>query len=119
MIIFAPELTPDNNYSTVKQVQTFFTQNPFKELYRIHIAYNIITPGIELVQALADILHSAIYASTVYKAISSQAYICVCCHSNKTRAPIANLPNSAQIEGSPYNSPKLHPGPCSSVGMRR
>jgi len=29
----------------------------------------------------------------------------VCCHSNETRAPIANLPNSAQLEGTPYHSP--------------
>ena len=41
--------------------------------------------------------------------------------SKETRAPTANPPNSAQLEGtpSPYHSPKLHPGPCSSVGMRR
>jgi len=37
-------------------------------------------PGIQRVQAFADISCSAI-----------------CCHSNKTRAPIANLPNSAQL----------------------
>jgi len=43
----------------------------------------------------------------------------LCCHSNETRAPIANTPNSAQLGGTPYNSPKLHPGSCSSVGMRR
>jgi len=36
---------------------------------------------------------------------------------NETRALIANLPNSAQPEGTPYHSPKLHPGPCSSVEM--
>jgi len=41
------------------------------------------------------------------------------CHSNKTRAPIANLPKSAQLGGTPYHSPKLHLGPCSSVAMRR
>ena len=40
------------------------------------------------------------------------------CHSNATRAPIANLPNTAQLEGSLYHAPKLHPGPCSSVGVR-
>jgi len=39
------------------------------------------------------------------------------CHSNETRAPIANPPNSAQLRV-PYHFPKLHPGPCSSVGMR-
>ena len=57
-------------------------------------------PGTERVQALADIAHSAL-----------------CCHSNETRAPIANLPNSAQLEGTPYHSPKLHLGLCSSVWM--
>ena len=29
----------------------------------------------------------------------------LCCHSNETRAPIANAPNSAQLEGTPYHSP--------------
>jgi len=38
--------------------------------------------GIERVQALADISRSAL-----------------CCHSNETRAPIANPPNSVQREG--------------------
>jgi len=41
-------------------------------------------PGIERVQALTDISRSAL-----------------CCPSNKTRAPIANPPNSAQLEGTP------------------
>ena len=59
-------------------------------------------PGIERVQALDDILHSVL-----------------CCLSNKTCAPIANLPNSAQLEGTAYHSPKLHPAPCSIVGMWR
>jgi len=43
----------------------------------------------------------------------------LCCHSNETRAPIANPTNIAQPAGTPYHSPKLHQGPCSSVGMRR
>ena len=59
-------------------------------------------PRIPRVQALADISCSAL-----------------CCHSNETRAPIANLPNSAQLQGIPYHSPKLHPDLCSSVGMRK
>jgi len=42
----------------------------------------------EQVQALADILHSAL-----------------CCHSNETRTPTANPPNSAQLEGTPTISP--------------
>ena len=37
-------------------------------------------PGIERVQALADISRSAL-----------------CCHSNETRAPIANRPSGAQL----------------------
>jgi len=61
-----------------------------------------IQPGIERVQALADISRSVLS-----------------CHSNETHAPIANPPNSAQLGGTPYHSPKLHPGPCSSVGMRQ
>jgi len=39
-------------------------------------------PGIHRVQALADIWRSAL-----------------CCHRNETRVPIANPPNSAQLEG--------------------
>jgi len=42
----------------------------------------------------------------------------LCCHSNATRAPIANPPNSAQLGGSLYHAPTLHPGLCSSVGVR-
>ena len=45
-------------------------------------------PCIERVQTLAHILRSAL-----------------CCHSNETHAPIANLPNSVQLEGTPYPSP--------------
>jgi len=52
----------------------------------------------ERVQALADISRSAL-----------------CCHSNATRAPIANPPNSAELECTSYHSPKLRPGPCSSL----
>jgi len=57
-------------------------------------------PGIERVQALAEILRSALR-----------------CHSNETHAQIVNLPNSAQLEGIPYHFSNSHPGPCSSVGM--
>jgi len=34
------------------------------------------------------------------------------------RVQIANSPNSSQLGGTPYHSPRLHLGPCSSVGMR-
>jgi len=44
-----------------------------------------LKPGTQQVQALADILRSAL-----------------CCHSNKTRPPIPNPPNSAQPAGTPY-----------------
>jgi len=37
--------------------------------------------------------------------------MCLCCHSNETRAPIANPPNSGQLKGTPYYTPKLHLGP--------
>ena len=55
-------------------------------------------PGIQRVQALADILHSALR-----------------CHSNETCAPTANPLNSAQLEGTSYHTPKLHPGPCGNA----
>ena len=42
----------------------------------------------------------------------------LCCHSNATRALIANPPNNAQLGGIHYYSPKLHLGPCNSVGTR-
>jgi len=48
-------------------------------------------PGIERVQALADISRLA-----------------VCCHSNETRAPIANPPNNAQLESTIYTNPNLY-----------
>jgi len=32
---------------------------------------------------------------------------------------IANPPNNAQPGGTSYHSPKLHPGPCSTAGMRQ
>ena len=54
-------------------------------------------------------------ASSDYLALTDISHSAVCCHSNKTSAPIANATNSAQLEG----TPKLHMGPCSSVGMRR
>jgi len=59
-----------------------------------NIAQPLNQPGIQRVQALADISRSAL-----------------CCHSNETRIPIANLPNSAQIGAPPTIPPKLHPGP--------
>jgi len=43
----------------------------------------------------------------------------LCCHSNETSPPIANPPKNEQLGSIPYHSHKLHPGPCSSVGMRR
>jgi len=46
--------------------------------------YLLRQSGIQRVQVLADISHSAL-----------------CCHSNETRAPIANLPNTAQLEALP------------------
>jgi len=67
-------------------------------------------------QALVDISRSSLYASAVYRAIS--LHTCMLRPGNETRAPIANSPNIAQLEGTPYHSPKLHPGPCGSVGMR-
>ena len=104
-----------------------------------------IKPGIERVQAciLANILRSRYVARTPPLEARSpgrrsnveNAYVtcwslisnahtprklgfALCCYSNATSAPIANPPNSAQLGGSFYHAPKLHPGSCSSVGVR-
>jgi len=64
---------------------------------QLQACYWMNKTGKERVQALADILHSAL-----------------CCHSNET-----NPPNNVQLERTPYHSPNLHPGPCSSkVGKK-
>jgi len=47
-------------------------------------------PGIERVQALADITRSAL-----------------CCHSNETHVPTANPLNTAQLEGTPTILPSI------------
>jgi len=51
------------------------------------MCWQTMKPGIERVQTLADMSRSAL-----------------CCLSNETRAPIANPPNSAQLEGT-HHSP--------------
>jgi len=51
------------------------------------------------------------------QALADISYLVLGCHSNESCALMANPPNSAQLEGTPYHSPKLHLGPCSSVGM--
>ena len=59
----------------------------------IHCLFHYNKPAIEREgQTLADTLSSAPYTFAVHKAI---AYIRVYCHSNETRAPIANPSNSA------------------------
>jgi len=61
----------------------------------MHTASTGTSTHTERVQALADI-----------------SRLVLCCHSNETRALIANPPNSAQLEDTPYHSSKLRPGPC-------
>jgi len=51
-------------------------------------------------------------AEREYKHVLADISCSRCCHSNATRAPIANPPNNAQLEGTPYHSSKFHPGPC-------
>ena len=70
------------------------------------------TPSIRLLETSARTSHSASIASLLTFCI-----MCVCCHSNQTRAPIANPTNNAQLGCTPYHSPNSHPGPRSSVGM--
>jgi len=39
------------------------------------------------------------------QALADSSLSALCCHSNETRAPIANPPNSAQLEGTTTVSP--------------
>ena len=69
----------------------------------IRPSLTLTLPGTERIQTLAVISRSVL-----------------CCHSNETRAPIANPTNSGEPEGTralPF--PKSHLGPCNSVGMQR
>jgi len=50
--------------------------------------------------------------------LSTVKWAQLCCHSNETRAPIANPPNTTELEGTPYHSPTQIGSPCSAVGMR-
>ena len=71
--------------------------------------------------ARADPTQPAFRTMSSYRGMdaSLQLGFALCCHINATRAPIANPPNSAQLGGSLYHAPKLHPVPCSSVGIRQ
>ena len=65
---------------------------------------NTVQPGIERVQActvLADISRSPLCCHMHRLPVRAAT----CCHSNATRAPIANPSNSAQLGGAPYDSP--------------
>jgi len=80
------------NYNRLSRVHERYRQTTDRQTDRQtdgrqHIFELPIQPGTERVQAFADISRSA-----------------VCCHSNKTRAPIANPPISAQLEGTAYHS---------------
>jgi len=65
--------------------------------------YVVLRCGIKVTQT-----HAAICTCSVL-------HTCICCHSNEIRVPTANPPNSAP----PTIPPRLHQGPCSSVGMRQ
>jgi len=47
--------------------------------------------------------------------ISRSRYVAI---ATQPRTSTAIRPNSAQLEGIPYHSRKLHPGTCNGVGMR-
>jgi len=55
--------------------------------------------------ARADPTQPAVHTMSSYRGMdaSLQLGFALCCHSNATRAPIANPPNSAQLEGSLYH----------------
>ena len=68
----------------------------------------------------ADPAQPAVCTMSSYRGLDASLKLgfALCCHSNAASAPIANPPNSAQLGGSLYHAPKLHPDPCSIVGVR-
>ena len=68
--------------------------------------WNVCLPPDYLI-ALSTVLNQA-QSEYITSTCSHFAFV-LCCHSNKTCAPTANPPNSAQLEGIPYHSTKLHP----------
>ena len=92
-------------YHISGQFIVYITTHWCHEMWLLNLnlfALTLTKPGIERVQALAGISCPSL-----------------CCYSNETRAPIANPPYSAQLEGTLYYFRKLHPGPCSNVGMQQ
>jgi len=71
-----------------KQQATYITLSLISSRF-ILILTNIIQPGIQRLQTCTH----------------SHFAFALCCHSNAIRAPIANLPTSAQLGGIPYHSP--------------
>jgi len=65
-----------------------------------------------------EITRHRVSTSSRVQAFADISRLALWCYSNET-APIANPPNSAQLEGIPYHSPMLHLCPWSSVGMCR
>ena len=84
---------------------------------RIDFLLFSIVPKLHYEREMAHCILNQAYSE--WQALPGILCSALCFHGNETRAPIANPPNSAQLEGTPYRLQKLHPGPCSSVGMRR
>ena len=58
----------------------------------------------------ADPAQPAVRTMPSYRGMdaSLELWFALCCHSNATRAPMANPPNSAQLEGSLYHAPSSY-----------
>ena len=68
----------------------------------------LLSEETKLNQPYSEYKHSLTFCvrhHTHLQYIRLQAYICVCCHGNETRAPTTNLPCSAQLEGTPTIPP--------------
>jgi len=52
-----------------------------------------------------DEANSVFVTYAIYHSLPDISRLALCCHSNETRALIANLPNSAQLEGTPTIPP--------------
>ena len=61
--------------------------------------------------------HYAVISRDGRKLVARVRVVAIATQPVHRKPPIANPPNTAQLGGSLYHAPKLHPSACSSVGV--
>jgi len=84
--------------------------------------WQCLVPGLRCTDRLTNTPSSRCPAASLY--VCNRENYQFSCEKHTHLLTISKRPgpciiNIAQLEGTLYHSPKLHPGPCCSVGMRR